>query len=348
MALKLRSISMKRFILSMVFFVFLSFSLSAYSFVFDSGSIGIEGDVYDFDLGVWGLRIKSPVYSFGSVDSGGDIALINNPHSLYSKGLYFSIPSKNSSLLASSVTYENWRFSILYGERNGVGVSVEGKDWRAFLYSFLKEKDEEMQKKIIERRDMDVFYLGFDGKRNMLSLSSYISLTDSLFVSSMVKGEIDLGMMKIGMGYGRIQSLFEESKDWETSLKMALYEKDAEVSFSLLLSAEPIYISSFRSLSFFSKGELNIGRVKIESETKRNFSKGKESLDASLSVYGDIWRIKISRNSGLTLSFHFDSSSFTLSKEKIETKVIIKRDDIKMTIESSGKSSVGGKIDYSD
>ena len=40
----------------------------------------------------------------------------------------------------------------------------------------------------------------------------------------------------------------------------------------------------------------------------------------------------------------FNSSSFTVTKEKIETKVVLRKDGIEMNIYSNGEKSVEGKI----
>ena len=91
---------MKRFSLLIVFFLFFSFSLYAYSLVLDETSIGIENDGLSIGITRWGMRVKSQHFSIGAVDTGGDIKMINNPHLSYSEGLYYSIPKKGVSLLA--------------------------------------------------------------------------------------------------------------------------------------------------------------------------------------------------------------------------------------------------------
>lgn len=336
---------MKRLIITSFFLFIFVLCLPSYSIVFDTGNIGLDSNDTSLNLGVWGMKIDSPFYSFGQVDTSGDIARINNPHHIYSKGLYFSLPKKDASLFASTIHWREYWFAFLYGERNGGGVGYEGKDIRAFLYSFMKGSDGEIQKSYIDRKDLNVLYLGVEGEKDIFSFSSLFSITDTLFISSMIKGGIDVMNTRINVGYGRLQSLLKDSKDWETSFEVSLYKDDNEVTFSLLLSSLPVYISSYRSLSFSSKGVMKVGKVKMESETKRNFVKGKEDVDASFSISCSIWKIKISKKEGLTLSFHFDSSSFTLSKEKMETKVVLRKDDIEMTFESSGKTYVKGRIE---
>ena len=127
-------------------------------------------------------------------------------------------------------------------------------------------------------------------------------------------------------------------------MKLSLTKGETEVSFSLYLSPLPVYFSSYRSLSFSSRGLITLGEVKIESETKRNFAKGKEEIDASLSLYYQNWKVKLSKSSGLSISMSFNSSSFTVTKEKIETKVVLRKNGIEMNIYSSGEKSVEGKI----
>ena len=291
------------------------------------------------------MRIKSPSFLYGGVDDGGDIAFLDNPHVSYSKGLYFSLPSSGTKLFGSLVKKNKFWFSTLIGERNGMGMGYGWKDMRFFAYGFMKTKDDNLQQEHIKRRDNSVLYLGFEGKTNTLSFSSYMSITDKLLFSSVIKGGIVIKMMRVDFGYGRIQSLLKEEINWDRSLKLSIYNDIAEVSFSLLLSPGPIYLSTYGSLSFSSRGEMTLGKIKVESEAQRSFVKGRETLDASLTLSCGFWRIKLSRVSGLSLSFHFDSSSFTLSEKKIETKVILKKDEVKMTIEISGKINVEGKIE---
>ena len=336
---------MKRLLILIVFFLFFSFSLYAFSFVFDKTSVGIISNDLSFDISRWGIRIKSPHFSFGAVDTGGDTKRINNPHFSYSEGLYYSIPKKGTSLLAATLKAKNMWFSFIYGERNGIGVALEKDDLRAFIYSFMKGERDGMQKSLIERRDTNVVYLGLEGRMRFLSLSYYLSVTDSLFFSSLIKSEFSFNVIKLGVGYGRLQSLMKESKDWDTSLRLSLFKGGTEVTFSLYLSPLPIYFSSFRSLSFSSKGVLTMGEVIIESETKRNFKGGKEEVDASIALSYQNWRVKVSKNSGVTFSMHFDSSSFTITKDKIETNLVLREDEIEMVIDSSGDNSVKGKID---
>lgn len=128
-------------------------------------------------------------------------------------------------------------------------------------------------------------------------------------------------------------------------LETLSFKGEMEVTFSLYLSPLPIYFSSFRSLSFSSKGVVTLGDVIIESEAKRSFRGGKEDVDASISLSYQNWRVKVSKNSGFTFSMHFDSSSFTITNDKIETNVVLRKDEIEMVIDSSGDNSVKGKID---
>ena len=335
---------MKRFLLLSVFFLLFSLSLYSFSFVFDEMSVGIKNDELSFDISRMGMRIKSRYFSFGAVDSGGDVKTLSNPHFSYSHGLYYSTPKKDTSLLSSTVSVKNLWFSLLYGERNGFGFGFVKDDTRGFVFSFMKGEEDTIQKSLIERRDINVAYLGLESKMRMLSLSYYLSVTDTLFFSSLIKGELIFNVMKLGVGYGRLQSLLKESKDWETSLKLSLTKGETEVSFSLYLSPLPVYFSSYRSLSFSSRGVITLGEVKIESETKRNFAKGKEEIDASVSLYYQNWKVKLSKSSGLSISMSFNSSSFTVTKEKIETKVVLRKDGIEMNIYSSGEKSVEGKI----
>lgn len=335
---------MKRFSLLIVFFLFFSFSLYAYSLVLDETSIGIENDGLSFGISRWGMRVKSQHFSFGAVDTGGDIKMINNPHLSYSEGLYYSIPKKGVSLLASTLKTNNMRFSFLYGERNGIGVALEIDDLRAFVYAFIRGESSGIQKNLIERRDTNVIYLGLESRMKMLAMSYYLSVTDSLFCSSLIKNELWFSVIKLGVGYGRLQSLLKESKDWETSLKLSLYKGETEVTFSLYLSPLPVYFSSYRSLSFSTKGVMPIGDVRIESETKRNFRGGKEEVDVSLALSYKNCRVKISKNSGFTISMHFDSSSFTVTKDMIETNVVLRKDGIEIVIDSSRENGVKGKI----
>ena len=336
---------MKRLLILIVFFLFFSFSLYAFSFVFDKTSVGIISNDLSFDISRWGIRIKSPHFSFGAVDTGGDIKIINNPHFSYSEGLYYSIPKKDTSLLAATLKTNNMMFSFLYGERNGIGVALEKDDLRAFVYAFMRGESSGIQKNLIERRDTNVIYLGLEGRIRLLSLSYYLSVTDSLFFSSLIKSEFSFNVIKLGVGYGRLQSLLKKSKDWETSLKISLFKGETEVTFSLYLSPLPVYFSSYRSLSFSTKGVMPIGDVRIESETKRNFKGGKEDVDASIALSYQNWRVKVSKNSGVTFSMHFDSSSFTVTKDMIETNVVLRQDGIEMVIDSGGDNSVKGKID---
>ena len=336
---------MKRLLILTVFFLFFSFSLYAFSFVFDETSVGIENDGLSLDISITGIRMKSQHFSFGAVDTGGDIMRINNPHFSYSYGLYYSIPKKGTSLLASTLKRKNMWISLFYGERNGIGVSYKKDDLRFFIYSFMKGEGEGIQKSLIERRDTNVLYLGLESRMKMLSLSYYLSVTDSLFCSSLIKSELCFNVIKLGVGYGRLQSMMKESKDWDTSLKLSLFKGEMEVTFSLYLSPLPIYFSSFRSLSFSSKGVVTLGDVIIESEAKRSFRGGKEDVDASISLSYQNWRVKVSKNSGVTFSMHFDSSSFTITNDKIETNVVLRKDEIEMVIDSSGDNSVKGKID---
>lgn len=108
---------MKRLLILTVFFLFISFSLYAFSFVFDETSVGIENDGLSLDISIRGIRMKSQHFSFGAVDTGGDIMRINNPHFSYSYGLYYSIPKEGTSLLASTLKRKNMYFSVLWREK---------------------------------------------------------------------------------------------------------------------------------------------------------------------------------------------------------------------------------------
>ena len=123
---------MKRFLLLSVFFLLFSLSLYSFSFVFDEMSVGIKNGELSFDVSRMGMRIKSRHFSFGAVDSGGDVKTLSNPHFSYSHGLYYSSPKKDTSLLSSTVSVKNLWFSLLYGERNA-GSS--------FLFPLLRYQD---------------------------------------------------------------------------------------------------------------------------------------------------------------------------------------------------------------
>ena len=339
---------MKRFILIVGFSVFLSFLLHSYSIVFDTGSIGVEGDRGKVGVNRWGMRINSPYFSFGGVDTGGDIKKIDDPHYSYSHGLYYGLPSKTTSLFGSTIRGKESWLSFIYGERNGFGFGYEGRNIRAFLYSFSKEEDKNIQKRLVDRVDVNVFYLGLEGKKDRFSFYSFLSFTDTLYFSSMVKGSMDLGILRIDMGYGRLQRLLKSTNDWETSLKLSLHKETAEVSFSLFLSPPPIYSYSYRSLEFISEGGMTIGNVRIEGALKRSFKNGKEDVDASLSLSHSFWKVKISKKSGVTVSCSFDSSSFSIGQDKLETKVVLEENEVEITVDSGGKSSVKGRIEIKD
>ena len=196
--------------------------------------------------------------------------------------------------------------------------------------------------------DVNVFYLGLEGKKDRFSFYSFLSFTDTLYFSSMVKGSMDLGILRIDMGYGRLQRLLKSTNDWETSLKLSLHKETAEVSFSLFLSPPPIYSYSYGSLEFISEGGMTIGNVRIEGALKRSFKNGKEDVDASLSLSHSFWKVKISKKSGVTVSCSFDSSSFSIGQDKLETKVVLEENEVEITVDSGGKSSVKGRIEIKD
>ena len=63
-------------------------------------------------------------------------------------------------------------------------------------------------------------------------------------------------------------------------------------------------------------------------------------MDVSLALSYKNCRVKISKNSGFTISMHFDSSSFTVTKDMIETNVVLRKDGIEIVIDSSRENGV--------
>ena len=337
---------MKRFLVAVVLALNIVSFLFSSTLLLKSNHVSLVSDKGVFEWNKWGLRVSTASFAFGKIDGGGDIALLDNPHSSHTAGLYYSLPEKNTKLISSSLYFGPYTISFINGEREGLGFSYEEKDFRLFCYSFLKSEERIIQKDWLERRDKNVSFLGFEERGKVISLSSYLSVDSDLLFSVFVKGKVELPIGKVEINYGRLHRVLERDKEWESSIKLTLGKGKGKTTFSLYLGKKPTYIGEYRSLSFSSKGELQLGKYLLECETARSFHEGREKIEFSLSLSSSFMKIKVSDTTGLAISFYFDSSSFTLSKREVETKVKIKKEWGGLTLDSKGEVEMEGVMEF--
>ena len=199
------------------------------------------------------------------------MALLMDFHSAHNRGLSFSLPNSSTSLMGSRVTLGDFDFSLLSGDREGLGLGYGWAGGRVFSYGFLGGKDDSLQKESLGRTEFSVIYLGAEWKRRSISLMALTSLTETLDMRGAFLCGADLGKISFSFSYGRVQDLLGKGKDWNTSVSLGIGEEKAEASFTLKLGKDPIYSPSFRSLHFSSQGRLKLGGVDLEAKVERSF-----------------------------------------------------------------------------
>ena len=325
----------------LIMFILAGFSLLCVfpaSVTLTPNRIVVEDGNSKYMVSPFSVAFTGPIFSFGAVDEGGDMALLMDFHGGHNEGLSFSLPSSGTSLLASSVTLGSFDFSLLSGDREGLGLGYGWDGGRVFSYGFLGGKDDSLQKESLGRTDFHVIYLGAELKSRNISLMALTSLTETLDMRGAFLCGADLGKISFSFSYGRVQDLLGKGKDWNTSVSLGIGEEKAEASFTLKLGKDPIYSPSFRSLHFSSRGRLKVGKLDLEAKVERSFIEGREKGDWSISLSGEWWKLKYSGDKGLSLSLSFGLSSVSFSKEEILTKLTMEGEKTKVTFSSEKNS----------
>ena len=332
----------------LIMFILAGFSLLCVfpaSVTLTPNRIVVEAENSRYMVSPFSVAFTGPIFSFGAVDEGGDMALLMDFHGGHNEGLSFSLPSSVTSLLASSVTLGDFDFSLLSGDREGLGLGYGWAGGRVFSYGFLGGKDDSLQKESLGRTDFHVIYLGAELKSRNISLMALTSLTETLDMRGAFLCGADLGKISFSFSYGRVQDLLGKGKDWNTSVSLGIGKEKTKTSFTLKLNKNPIYSPSFRSLHFSSQGRLKLGRVDLEANVERSFIEGREKGDWSISLSGEWWKVKYSGDKGLSLSLSFGLSSVSFSKEEILTKIAMEGEKTKVTFSSEKNSHWKVEID---
>ena len=313
--------------------------------IFKETGITIRAGESTVALSPRGLMVETKYFSYGETAGGGIIRKIGNAYSGASFMPYFSLPSKDPDLLGAALKVGKMDFFSFTGERDGIGIGIEGKTVEGGAYWFRKGEDGSLEKESVLRRDRDTLYLALSSDFGNVGGEAIVSYAMggkvSSFLSLKWKGE------KLGakLSLGRIQSLLSSSPLWDRGLEVKIGVAELNVTFSCLMGRKPIYRDEFRNITFSRKASLRIGETVFEAENVRTFSKGLEKTSFSLSLRGGWWKVTYDKTKGVTLSFILGASAVKVYEGGFETTVSMEKEGALIVFSSRGESEASVEVD---
>lgn len=270
-----------------------------------------------------GILVKTPSFNFGSIEDGGLIALLNNPHGSYSLVPSFSLSSEKKTL-GVELSFPYFLVFSFLGGRDGFGVQYKKNTFSITLIYGSAGNDEDIQKKAVERRDKSTLWCiasyiwkGKLSLRGMASLSAFSSL--SLFIRS----SLTFSFFTLSFSSGRVEAFSSASKPWQNHYSFKIKTESFSSEHELSMSSEPIYVNEYRDYDFSFKGKLILGDFSLSTFVRKSFLEGKESRkeEIILSLYD------------VSVGYRDEKKSFFISYERNGLKVAYEKE--KITIDYS-------------
>lgn len=296
-----------------------------------------------------GILVKTPSFNFGSIEDGGIIALLDNPHASYTLVPYFSLSAEDKTL-GSGLSFSHFSLFSFLGDRDGLGLQYKtGTFSLTFIYAG-KAEDDDIQKEAVLRRDRSSLWgiasYIWNGKlslRAMASLSSFSSL--SLFFRSSLK----FSVFTLTFSSGRVEAFSSKSKNWQNHYSLKIKTPSFEGEHKLSMGRDPIYVYEYRDYDFSFKGRLTLGVFSLSSSVDKRFIEGKESRKEEITL--SIYDISIGyRDEKKTFFVRYEKNGLKVEYEKgkmtLDYSFVLETEDVTMTYSISSEKTLNWSIKY--
>lgn len=320
-------IGMKSVFTVLLLSLFLILPLGALSYTFSSlGEMEVRDGAYRVGVREDGLIIKTPLFSFGSLEEGGIIALLDNPYSSFSLVPSFSIASPDCGIIGSELSVFDFHLFSFFGKRRGMGVLYDTSSLSLGLVFGKKSEDCDYQKDITMRTGTDTFWcIGEYRSGDDFHLRAIASMSDYRGFSFLMVSSFRVSVIDFAFGYGHTQAFSSGAQNWYSYLKMGIKNEKAEITHSIRLARAPIYLREYRDYEYNFIGRLTFGDYILKTSISKRFLCGEEKREARFSITWKWLSFGYRQDKG-SIFASFKKDNVSLEYENGKLNIAIKQD----------------------
>lgn len=342
---------MKAVFTVLLLFLLLTLPLSAVSYTFSStGDVQIKDGSSTMKVREDGLVIKTPLFSFGSMEEGGIIALLDNPFSSFSLAPSFSIISHDSDIIGSDLCVFDFHLFSFFGKRRGMGVLYDSSALSLGFVFGGKTEDSDYQKDVTLRTDRDTLWgIGEYRSGDCFRLRAVASLSSYRSFSFLFSSSFKFSVLDFAFGYGHTQAFSHSSKKWYTYLRMGIKDEKAEITHELRLARAPVYLREYRDYEYNFTARLTLGDFILKSSISKSFTGGEEKRGGRISITWKWWTFGYKEDSrSLYAAFSKDNVSLEYEDRKLNIEITedFGRDDISAVFKITSSKRMSWIVTY--
>lgn len=297
-----------------------------------------------------GLSIKTPLFSFGSMEEGGIIALLDDPYSSFSLAPSFSAASPDSVIIGSDLCVFDFHLFSFYGKRRGMGVLYDSSSLSLGFVAACKAEDCDYQKDVTMRTDRNTLWgIGEYRSGDALRIRAVASVCGYRGLSFLLSTSIRVSVLDFSFAHGHTQAFSSSAKKWYTYLRIGIKDEKVEITHVLKLARAPLYLRQYRDYEYSFAGKFTFGDFILKSSISKSFTDGKERREERVSLTWK-WVTLGCRgdNGSLIASFRKDNValSYEDGKLNVEIKQDFGRNDISVVFRLSSDSIMRWTVTY--